>query len=25
MSGDAVRLTRHGTMFANDAMMLFIA
>ena len=25
MAGDAVRLTRHGTMFANDAMMLFIA
>ena len=25
MSGSALRLTRHGTMFANDAMMLFIA
>jgi coproporphyrinogen III oxidase-like Fe-S oxidoreductase len=25
MSGSGLRLTRHGTMFANDAMMLFIA
>ena len=23
--GDDVRLTKHGTMFANDAMLLFIA
>jgi len=25
VTADAIRLTRHGTMFANDAMMLFIA